>query len=126
GAHLLSLEISDGANAFVREQHHRAVDAGGQNLDALVLAEGGEAAADRGVVHDLVAVLDIVEQAGRIEDLEARLEADPETVRRAPRFDPAERHAFHHRGKLAELVRRADLGRGAPPSPRLDASLESV
>src|SRR5262249_4483038 len=35
GAHFLSLEIGDGANAFVREQHHRAVDAGCQNLDAL-------------------------------------------------------------------------------------------
>jgi len=85
-----------------------------------------EAAADCGVVHDLVGVQDVVEQAGRIEHLEARLEAHPETVRRAARFDRAERHAFHHRGKLAELVRRVDLELDAPARPRFDAGLERL
>src|SRR5262252_7191177 len=74
------------------------LDAGGEDFDALIGAEGGEAAADRGVVDDLVAVQHVVEQAGRVEHLEARLEAHPETVRRAASFDRAERHAFHHRG----------------------------
>ncbi len=47
GADLLSLEIGDRANALVREQHQRAVDAGRQDFHALVGAEGRQPAADR-------------------------------------------------------------------------------
>ena len=69
---------------------------------------------------------DIVEQAGRIEDLETRLEADPEAVGRAAGFDGAERHAFHHGGKLAELVRRIDFELEASARARFDAGLERL
>ena len=82
--------------------------------------------ADRRIVQDAVAVQHVVEQAGGIEHLEARLEADPEAVGRAADLDRAERHAFHHRGKLAELVRRVDLDLDAPARPRFHAGLEGL
>ena len=67
---------------------------------------------------------DVVEQAGRIEHLEARLEADPEAIGRGADFDRAERHALHHRRKLAELVGRIDFDLDLPPARCFDAGFD--
>jgi hypothetical protein len=114
GTDLLPLEVGDRADRLVREQHQRAVDAGVRISTPL---SAPNVASRRGSPDRSasVAVQHVVEQAGRIEHLEARLEADPEAVGRAADLDRAERHAFHHGGKLAELVRRIDLDLDAPP-----------
>ncbi len=126
GADFLALEVGHRAHALMREQHQRAVDGGGEDLDALVGAEGCEPRADRRIVDHLVAVHDIVEQAGRVEHLEARLEAHPEAVGGAAGLDRAERHALDHRGELAELVGGVDLELEAAAGAGFDAGFERL
>ena len=73
-----------------------------------------------------MALSDVIEQAGGIEDLESRLEPEQEAGSGNGDFDGAERHPFDRRRDLAELIGRVHLDLDACPGSFLDTRLESL
>jgi hypothetical protein len=103
------------------EDRQLTVGAGDQQLHALIGSPRRQAGSNLRVGQDPEGMLGVIEQARRVEHLEARLQADKEAARRAADLDRAEGDALHHRRNLAELVRRIDLYLDAPAGAPLDA-----
>ena len=122
-ADFLTLKVRHSADRLMGQHRRLTVGAGHQHFHALVGAERGQALPDLRVGQHPEGVLRVVEQAGRIEHLEARLQADEEAGRRAADLDRAERDTLHDSRNLAELVGRINVDLDAPARALLDAGL---
>ena len=78
-----------------------------------------KARAHRFICQDALRMRHVLEQAGRVEHLQARLEADEEAARRHHGLDRAHRDTLDRRRDLAELIGRIELDLDLVADPRL-------